>query len=218
MPRQLPLSIYGDDPDIVLEGIIEIPTVGVASFPAVAVCHPDPLMGGTMLSPVVEWVCRHLAEAGIATLRFNFRGIGESTGEFGGGQTGREDAKTAFRLLQEWPDVDPEKVGMAGYSFGGTMALLTGIAEPAVRGVAVISPPLGLLDYADMYAYRKPLLLIGGEKDLMTPGAKVTAVREKLSPLAETVAISGADRSWGGNEEQLALEVARFFKKVLRGQ
>jgi dienelactone hydrolase len=123
---------------------------------------------------------------------------------------------TAFRLLRDWPEVDPDKVGMAGYSFGGTMALLTGIAEPEVKGVAVVSPPLGLLDYPDMYAYSGPLLLVGGERDLMAPGARITAVRERLPSTAETVVIQEADRSWGGSEERLAQEVTRFFRKVLR--
>lgn len=205
-----------------LEGVLALVEKESAPAPAVVVCHADPWMGGTMESPVVQAICRHLSEAGVATLRFNFRGVGESTGSYESGRGEREDARAAVRLLRAWPGIDKRRLGVAGYSFGATMAVLAGLREQRVRGVAAISPPLGLLESRELAGFGKPLLVVLGERDLMVPPSKLEAARPRLQPAAETAVIAGADRSWGGREAALGAEVARFFQRVLakeqRGQ
>ncbi len=84
---------------VVLEGILEKPK-GEAPFPAVAVCHPHPLYGGDMYNNVVSVICQALARESIATLRFNFRGVGQSEGNHEEGIGEQEDVRAA---MDSWP-------------------------------------------------------------------------------------------------------------------
>src|SRR5690606_755555 len=104
-----------------LEGILHQPVS--APFPAAAVCHPHPLYGGDMNNYVVVAVCQALADAGIASLRFNYRGVGDSEGEYGDGLGERTDAAAALAYLRQLAQADQDRMGIVGYSFGATVAL-----------------------------------------------------------------------------------------------
>ena len=149
---------------LTLEGILHQPAS--APFPAAAVCHPHPLYGGDMNNYVVVAVCQALAEAGIASLRFNFRGVGRSEGEYGDGLGERADAAAALVYLRQLAAVDPDKVGIVGYSFGAAVALAA--ADERVAAVAAISPPSFGQGAPDL-AVRCPTLLIAGEQDEIAP-------------------------------------------------
>ena len=108
--------------DITLEGVWHLPESS-GPLPAVIVCHPHSLYGGNMSNNIVFGVCQALALNEIAALRFNFRGVGKSGGEFGGGAAEQEDVRAALDLVLSTPNIDPERIGLAGYSFGGGVAL-----------------------------------------------------------------------------------------------
>ena len=80
---------------LTLEGIISSPEDGGASLPAIVVCHHHPALGGNMNSPLVAAVCRAASEMGFVTLRFNFRGVGNSDGEFSNGKREHDDVRAA---------------------------------------------------------------------------------------------------------------------------
>ena len=99
-----------------LEGIIALPD-GDGPFPGVVMCHPHPLHGGNMDNNVVVAVTFGLADAGIASLRFNFRGVGNSQGEHAQGEKEHEETLVAMDFLGALPDVDDDRIGLGGYSF-----------------------------------------------------------------------------------------------------
>lgn len=197
---------------LTLEGILHRPVS--PPFPAAAVCHPHPLYGGDMHNNVVVAVCRALAEAGIAGLRFNYRGVGRSEGKYGDGVGERADATAALAYLRQLPQVEQDKVGIVGYSFGATIALMA--ADELVTAVAAISTPAFSQGVPDL-AIRCPTLLISGEQDQIAPAAGVSTLAHAIGPQCEVALIRGADHFWWAHEEELAGVVARFFRQRLIG-
>jgi hypothetical protein len=195
-----------------LEGILHQPVS--APFPAAAVCHPHPLYGGDMNNYVVVAVCQALAEAGIASLRFNYRGVGRSEGKYGDGLGERADAAAALAYLRQLAKVDQDRVGVIGYSFGATVALMA--ADERVAAVAAISTPSfgqGVLDLT----IRCPSLLISGEQDEIAPAASLPVLATMIGPHCQMTVVRGADHFWWGYEKELARAVAQFFRQCLIG-
>src|SRR5579884_3350027 len=93
---------------------------------AAIVCHPHPLYGGTMHNRVVFHAAKAFGELGWPVLRFNFRGVGASTGSFGNGIGEQEDARAAVDFLER------DRVVMAGFSFGSRVGLTAGAIDDRV--------------------------------------------------------------------------------------
>jgi hypothetical protein len=197
---------------LTLEGMLHQPVS--APFPAATVCHPHPLYGGDMNNYVVVAVCQALAEAGIASLRFNYRGVGRSDGKYGDGLGERADAAAALAYLRQLAAVDQDRVGIIGYSFGATVALAA--ADERVAAVAAISPPSFGQGVPDL-TIRCPTLLISGEQDEIAPGASLSALATMIGPHCRMTVVRGADHFWWGYEEELARVVAQFFRQGLIG-
>src|SRR5262249_35457442 len=105
------------------------------------ICHPHPLYGGGMGNPVVARGAAGASGSGLSTLRFNFRGVGRSTGTHGEGDGEQDDLKAAMRMLQSrLPDRIP--LGVAGYSFGAGIAARVAGAGVPMAALCLIAPPL----------------------------------------------------------------------------
>jgi alpha/beta superfamily hydrolase len=165
-----------------------------------------------MNNNVVVAVCQALVEAGIASLRFDYRGVGRSEGKYGDGLGERADAVAALAYLRQLAQVDQDKVGIIGYSFGATMALTA--ADERVAAVAAISLPAFSQGVADL-AIRCPTLLISGEQDEIAPAAGLATVSHMIGPQCQVTVVPGADHFWWGHEKELAELVARFFRQCL---
>ncbi|MBX3244793.1 MAG: alpha/beta fold hydrolase [Acidobacteria bacterium] len=128
------------------------------------VCHPHPLGGGTMHNKVVFRAAAGLVDAGLITLRFNFRGVGASTGEHSEIPGGIEDVETVIdHMTSEYPDTD---LTLAGFSFGSRTAMETGIDDPRVARLISIGTPVDKYqDYGFLLKLRKPILFIHGDSD-----------------------------------------------------
>jgi alpha/beta superfamily hydrolase len=195
--------------DISLEAVWHFPD-SKGALPAVVVCHPHPLYGGTMSSNVVFGICQALAEKSIAALRFNFRGVGKSGGEFGEGKAEQEDVKAALDFAIATDGIDKERIGLAGYSFGGMVALPVAIRDERIKRLALVSPALSEGGWEALKQYNKPKFVIAGENDFVIP-------REYFFKLAEDmpeqyVIVAGADHLWGGYEAVVAERVSAFFE------
>jgi alpha/beta superfamily hydrolase len=196
---------------ITLEGELHLPE-GSGPFPAV-VCHPHPQYGGNMQNNVVMAICQGLLGQSIAAFRFNFRGVGGSGGVYGGGITEREDVKAALAFVRARPEIDGEKVGLAGYSFGATVALPVALEDDRVRLLALISPPLADSAWEQLKGYPKPKLLMVGSADaFVSPGQFQQYARNMPEPRQYFV-IPGADHFWWGYEGEITEKVARFFSE-----
>jgi alpha/beta superfamily hydrolase len=197
--------------DLTLEGMMALPD-GAGPCRAGVVCHPHPLYGGSMHNNVVDAAVDALHRQSFATLRFNFRGVGASEGEFDNGQGEADDAAAAIRFLTAQKDVRPADAVLAGYSFGSIAAMRAAATMQAVTAVVAIALPLGMIDQSALGAIAKPVVLLAGDRDSYCPAKDLTTLAERLSPLARLRIIAGADHFFGGREpevtEALAEELA----------
>jgi len=190
--------------DLELEGRVAIP--GGATR-ACVICHPHPLYGGDMNNPVVVAIARALGEAGVATLRFNFRGVGASQGSHGGGTAEIDDARAALDALAERSGL--AHIAIAGYSFGAVVALKLAASDPRTLAVAVVAPPVEMVDSTFVRSIAAPLLAIAGDRDACCPTSGLEAMTAGLAGAA-TVTLAGADHFLGGREREVSGAVARF--------
>ncbi len=197
-----------------LEGVLYLPE-GSGPFPAVIICHPHPLYGGSMDNNVVDAVCEALVQASIAAFKFNFRGVGRSQGRYEEGRVEGEDAKNAVKYVSELKEVDAKRVGLCGYSAGAAFSLPACCADEHIAAIAAISPPLAMFDFSCIADCAKPLLLVSGSRDDFTPADRFSAFCKNLGNTAEHELIEGADHFWGGYEPELAARVAAFFAKAM---
>ena len=180
-----------------LEAVVEDPGVQSPSYGVI--CHPHPLYGGTMDNKVVTTVARALQETGIPTLRFNFRGVGASAGEFdqGVGETADADAVAAWGA-ERWPG---RSLVIAGFSFGGYVALrlaqqrlprcLITIA-PAVQGFA-----------ASTAVPHCPWLVVQGDADELVDPSRVIDWVNTLDPKPRLVVLPGVGHFFHGRLREL---------------
>ena len=207
-PRQVTFPASGDGPR--LEGMLHPPD-GPVPFPAAVVCHPHPLMGGTMDSPVVVAVCRALAQRGWAALRFNFRGAGRSGGSFDDGRGELDDVAGALDFLTTQPQVDGERLAVAGYSFGAQVGLHHAARDPRVSWLIGIALVQG--HYVDSFldADPRPKLFAAGEHDPWAPAEPLRAYVARLRPPVTLHVLPATDHFFAGREAELGALIADFL-------
>ena len=199
---------------LVLEGILVIPE-GAGPLPAVIVCHPHPLYGGSMDNNVVCNLSETLTRASLVSFKFNFRGVGRSQGEFGQGIGEREDVEAAISFISTVKEVDSKRIGLAGYSAGAGFALPVGFNDARIRALAAVSPPLPMFEFDFLKSCPKPKLLISGSRDELIPINQFLEFCQSLPEPKECESIEEADHFWWGYESRLAAKVTAFFTKVL---
>ena len=196
--------------DITLEGELHLPQ-GVGPFPSVVVCHPHPLYGGNMLNNIVIAICQELSRNLVAALRFNFRGVGNSGGTFGGGITEQEDVKAALAFILSTPDIDTKRIGLAGYSFGASVALPVALQDERVSLLALVSPALSGSGWEQLKGYHKSKFLIVGDADFVIPLEQFQQHIQDIPEPKQYQVVSGADHFWWGYEEEVAQKITQFF-------
>ena len=196
--------------DITLEGELHLPR-GNGSLPSIVVCHPHPLYGGDMLNNVVIAICQALSRHSIAAFRFNFRGVGNSGGTFGGGIAEQEDVKAALAFILSTPDIDAKRIGLAGYSFGASVALPVALQDERVDLLAVVSPALSDSGWEQLKVYHKSKFLIVGDADFVIPLERFQRHIQNIADPKQYHVVSGADHFWWGYEEEVAQKVTQFF-------
>src|ERR1700676_2177875 len=119
---------------LTLEGLLAKPD-GLKPVRGAVVCHPHPLYGGSMYNNVVDAVLAAMWKREWATLRFNFRGVGESEGEHGGGAGEAEDAAAAVAFLESQSGIQKDGPVLSGYSFGSIAAMTAG---PKIKNLGAL--------------------------------------------------------------------------------
>ena len=211
----------------VLQGELAIPSrpeaeVGV---PGVVLCHPDPRMGGTMDNTVVLEVREHLLNLGIAVLRFNFRGTGQSEVEHGDGATEPLDVLGALAFLQAHQAVDGDHVALAGYSFGSRMAAEAAGEAEDVAAVACVGFPTGhgavtFEDWEFLADVKQPILFLSGTEDQYSSIPNIVTLRDHHELAARVMPIEGADHFFTdpGKRAMMGIQVAQFLSMKLVGE
>jgi alpha/beta superfamily hydrolase len=190
------VSIEG--PAGTLEAIVE--DCAAANLSYAVVCHPHPLFGGTMDNKVVTSAARALRDTGIPTLRFNFRGVGASTGAFehGAGETADADAVASWGE-QRWPG---RSLVIAGFSFGGYVALRLAQQRPPQR-LITIAPAIQYLEVASLAVPHCPWLVIQGDADDVVDPAAVIAWVNGLVPKPHLLMLPGVGHFFHGRLREL---------------
>jgi len=195
--------------DFELEGVLHIPEGKVRKTLKVVVCHPHPVFGGSMENMVVQRICEAVAERGVEALRFNFRGVGASGGFHNGGVGEVEDVLAAVRYLRKGRKT--VKVGLSGYSFGASMAVLAAKKDKAIERVATVALPLRLIDVGAPPTKRPKILLIAGKSDLVAPISELEVYAKGSKGNAKLEPIPGADHFFGGKMQLVGKLVADFL-------
>jgi len=167
---------------------------------AVVISHPHPLYGGTMDNPVVDTVQRAFRQGGYATLRFNFRGVGRSEGEYDDGRGERRDVLAALACLAEQGHSEIE---LAGYSFGAWVNASLGCGHPLVSGMVMVSPPAAFVDFSDTAVIECLKLVVTGGRDDIAPVRLIRNLVRNWNRGADLEIIPDADHFYSGCLETL---------------
>lgn len=178
------------------------------------VCHPHPLGGGTMHNKVVFRAAAGLVDAGLTTLRFNFRGVGASTGEHNEVEGGREDVRDALEYLSsEYPD---EEITLAGFSFGSRTGMEVGMAnDRVVRLISIGTPVEKYRDYDFLAAVKKPILFLHGDKDEFCSVESLQELSDKI-PHAKVVIFENCGHFFDEHLNELRDTIRNWVVKILR--
>jgi uncharacterized protein len=199
--------------DLKLEGRIAKPGSIKAEGGAV-VCHPHPLYGGSMYNNVVEAALEAMWALGWATLRFNFRGVGQSEGEHSGGVGEADDAAAAVRFLGAELALSSEQIVLAGYSFGAMAAMNAVSKLTDLRTLMLIALPLRMADARTLGRFNIPVVLASGDEDSYCPPAQLQALQKALGTRAQLKIIKGADHFFAGFEAELANALQAMLRKL----
>ncbi|MGA2839215.1 MAG: alpha/beta fold hydrolase [Steroidobacteraceae bacterium] len=181
-----------------LEAIVEDPGASGARY--ALVCHPHPLYGGTMDNKVVTTVARALREAGMPTLRFNFRGVGNSAGVFDAGIGETADAAAAASwCAARWPGRQPV---IAGFSFGAYVALRLAQQVRAAH-LITIAPPVTGFDFSSMAVPSCAWLVVQGDADEVVDPQSVITWVNRLEPRPQLVVMPGVGHFFHGRLHEL---------------
>jgi hypothetical protein len=167
-----------------LEAILKEPDGGAARGVAL-VAHPHPMGGGTMHNKVVYRAAAGLVEAGLVTLRFNFRGVGLSTGEHDEGRGEKDDIRAALDYLAE--NYPHREITFAGFSFGSRFGTETVLTDARVPRLISLGTPVDKYDYSFLLECAKPVLFVHGDSDEFGSVASLKKLYERLECEKELV-------------------------------
>ncbi len=200
LPARTPLDIPG--PAGVLEALLEDPGGDGRYFGVI--CHPHPLHGGTLHNKVVHTLARAMQEHGLPTLRFNYRGVGRSTGTYDDGRGETDDALAVIEWGRgRWSGARPV---LAGFSFGAAVALRAAAATAAARLITV-APAVGQAA-ASLPPPGCPWLLVIGDADELVDCAAVRSWAEGFEPPPVLRIFAGGDHFFHGRLQELRAVVA----------
>ncbi len=183
-------------------------------FAAVVVCHPHPQGGGTMHNNVVYRVAKALGDAGATVLRFNFRGVGRSSGSYGGGIDEEEDARAALDFLEQRAPGVP--LWMAGFSFGARVGLTVGAGDARVQKLFGVGLALKMFDYRIFGGSPKPKAIIQAANDEYAARAEIEAAFAEMAEPKRLFIVEDATHLFQGQLDPLERAAAEAVA-YLRG-
>lgn len=181
--------------ELIIEGLLS----KSSENKGVIICHPHPQMGGSMYNNVVEAIQEAFSAENYSTLRFNFRGVGASTGTYDEGRGEQEDIIACTKYLQDLGILD---ISFAGYSFGSWIGSKIIEREDHIfSDVTFISPPVNFFNFSFTKLYNKIQTIICGNYDQF---CDVNFLKKQMSLINYTLKIiDGADHFYMGREEEI---------------
>jgi alpha/beta superfamily hydrolase len=163
-----------------------------------------------MYNNVVETICMVYQEKGYSTLRFNFRGVGQSEGGYDEGNGEQDDVEAA---LAYFSGLGKKDLDLAGYSFGAWVNALGLNKYQWVKRVVMISPPVNLLDFSSLSYNKKIKLVITGSKDGIADFKSIKDLLPLWNPEAIFRIIQGADHFYWGQTGDLEKILYEFLEQ-----
>jgi alpha/beta superfamily hydrolase len=179
---------------------------------AVIVCHPHPVYGGTMDNKVVYRAARAAREAGFIALRFNFRGVGSSTGQFDHGIGEKDDVASVINWLEK--NYTGLPLALVGYSFGAWVGLQVGCRDQRIRALAGLGLPLDLYDFEFLIDNPKPAICIVGTRDEFCSQESLQRLAGRLPASSVVHPIGNADHFFADKVEVVENLIFNFFKDL----
>lgn len=182
--------------------------------PIALVLHPHPLYGGTMNNKVVYQVFQAYVRAGFSVMRFNFRGVERSQGEFDNGVGELSDAATALDWLQT-QNPDAATCWVSGFSFGAWIAMQLLMRRPEIEGFIAVSPPANMYDFSFLAPCPSSGLILMGDKDDVVQEDAVSKLVGKLVTQkhidVEYKLIQGADHYYRSTQDELIAALDEYI-------
>lgn len=147
--------------------------------PIALVLHPNPEQGGTMNNKITYTMFQNFVERGFSTLRFNFRGVGRSQGEFDKGEGELSDAASALDWMQGL-NPNASAVWVGGFSFGAWIAMQLLMRRPEIDGFIAVSPPANYYDFSFLAPCPSNGQIIQGTDDELVTMASVEKLVERI--------------------------------------
>jgi alpha/beta superfamily hydrolase len=175
-------------------------------------CHPHPQYGGNMNTKALYHLTRSFNKFGWITLRFNFRGVGASTGFYNGGEGERADARAALTELGEEIDLSEGSLVCGGFSFGAAVGLRVGYESGTVDGLVGIGVPVSLAEFGYLRQDSRPLLIIQGSEDSFGSPEAVGDVLNADRDNVDFHVLNGSEHLFSGYFDELREAVGDFFE------
>ncbi len=204
MPRRIE-SLFIEGPAGRLEALLEEPEDRDPNH-AVLVCHPHPQHGGTMHNKVVYRIARGLRRAGAVVLRFNYRGVNMSHGEYDQGIGETEDARAALALLRSrYPELP---FSLAGFSFGSRIVLKLGCQIPDVSRLLAVGFPANLTDSQSLGQCQVSKVFIVSTHDQFCAVPAMEAYFAGIPEPKELIWVEAQDHFFSGSLDEFEQAVA----------
>lgn len=178
----------------------------------VVISHPHPLYGGDMDNPVIDRIVEVCANRGLATLRFNFRGVGGSSGRHDNGRGEQDDVRACLAHLGEVLG-GSGRLALAGYSFGAAISASVAATVP-LAGLGLVAPPMRLADLDVPGTVAGPIVIVAGTEDQYCPAPALERLHAAL-PEATVIVVEGADHFFFGSLTPLGDAVSGWADAML---
>ena len=187
--------------------------------PIVIILHPDPSKGGTMHTKIVFKLYKIFIDAGFSTIRFNFRGVGKSSGEFDNGEGELSDAACVLDWLQQY-NTNSKICWVAGFSFGAWISMQLLMRRPEINGFVSVSPPANLRDFSFLAPCPSSGLIVHGDKDNICSFDSTKILVEKLQKQKKVdinfKSIKGADHFYENFSTEFEDAIKEYINSVIK--
>ena len=186
-----------------------------AHAPVALVLHPHPQHGGTMNNKITYTMYQAFQNMGFSTLRFNFRGVGRSQGEYDKGEGELADAAAALDWLQTY-NPNATELWITGFSFGAWVAMQLLMRRPETDRFLIVSPPANMYDFAFLAPCPCSGLIVHGAKDEIVPEESASKLVQKLRTQKGIVVdydpIEGAGHFYNDKTDLLAQKITSYVQ------
>ncbi len=176
----------------------------------VIICHPHPLYGGNMYNNVVSAIEDGYAAQGFSTLIFNFRGVGNSQGEYDEGEGEVRDATAGCRYLAKHLD-DDARITLAGYSFGAWIISRSALEIDRFDSLFLVSFPCLIYKYEHLKNFNKEIIIVGGTYDDIAPMDDLYELYQSLPTPDKHLKVINTTHFYAGKE----VELIDFIKETI---